>query len=646
MNEQNQVSSYSAGDLDKIKGAWLGLIEKAKTAKEDFNSTATSILKYYAKDAAAAGNYDGYSEQSQWFSATINKTFEAVKIFGPALYEQNPVRLVTARNAGDPFPEVLNKFLNYTTVELDRRRHARMAIDETLIKGAGIGWTEMDAHTGLVYSAYKSIDDLLLDPDARCPEDIWWLALRCREPIWNFKRMYGDAAKDVKPSGDDGTKSDSKESQSQDYVTYWKIFSKMGDGLRVKKETENTADDGANDRSRDFKYIIIAPEGKPVFIGNWPTPFWADARTMGWPCALLDFAREPNSVWPIPILKAGLPLQKWINWAYTFLLKKVKITCRDIGVANKRLSDENKAVIRNDAITDFQMMYLDDPNIDDIRKVFQTIQFPAMNGDLLKAIEMAELQFQKVTGLYEILYGQTPQAYRSAQEAIVKDRNSRLRIDDMGREVVMWENINSRHEAICARMHMTPEMIGEILGPEAAQIWGYYKQGDLLRVMREYQYTIETGSLKPLGPNEMVEQTNLALQTLAPMYAQAAAWQPLNRLIADWAKYRQIAKPEELMIPLAPMNGQMVTPAQQQAAEAQQAEVARQQAALEQQQLHDKTVQEAEGEAAATLDLVKAREGNQTKLQTVQMKGAIDLQKAQMQAKVAMNRPKPAGGGK
>ncbi len=637
---QNEIANYGQQDAIRIGSAWKGLIEKAKEAKKDFDSTATQLLKYYANDHSEV--FDGYGENSWWFSATINKTFEAVKIFGPALYEQNPTRIVTARAEGDPYPEVLGKYLNYTTIEMDRRRHARMAIDEALIKGAGLGWTEIDRHTGLTFTFYKSVDDLLLDPDARCPEDIWWLALRCREPLWMFKRTYGDAAKDVRPTTNDGSASDKegKEAQSQDYIVYWKIFSKMGDGLRVKQPMESGAkDDGIQDPAKDYRFIVLCPEHeKPVFVGGWPTPFWADARTMGWPCAMVDFARTPNSVWPISILKAGLPLQKWIDWAYSFLLKKVRLNCRDIGIGNKRLTEEQKAVIRGSAQQDFEVMWVDDPNIDDIRKVFQVLQFPAMNGDLLKAIEMAELQFQKVTGLYEILYGQTPSAYRSAQEAIVKDRNSRLRIDDMGREVVNWENINARHEAICARMHVQPEMIAQILGQEAAQVWGYYKNGDLIRVMREYQYTIETGSLKPLGPNEMVEQTNLALQTLAPMYGQAAAWQPLNRIIADWAKYRQIPRIDELMIPLAPMNGQMVTPAQQQAAEAQQAAAAEAERQRVAQETHDKAMQEGLSDAQTMADLKMSQEDNFTKVQIAQLKAATDLKKAAMKPA-----PKPAG---
>lgn len=647
----NEVTNYREEDLQRIKSAWMENIKKAKDGKKDFEETAAQLTKYYAKSHSELvyGGDDEDSTVSLWARATINKTFEAVKIFGPALYEQNPVRLVNSENADDPFPAVLGKYLNYVSRELDRRRHARMSIDEALIKGAGLGWTEMDQHTQLAYTAYRSVDDLLLDPDARGVEDIWWLALRCREPLWAFQRKYN--APDVKTSHSDGTSSagDEKaegEAKSQDYIVYWKIYSKLGDGLRIKArdDGETKPDDGLQDRRKDYRYIIIAPDhDKPVFIGDWPTPFWADTLSMGWPCAVVDFAREPNKVWPLSILKAGLPLQKWIDWAYSFLLRKVRSTCRDIVALPERLNDKQKATVRNEAQLDLEIMYVNDQQLEDIRKIFTVLQFPAMNGDLLKAIEMAELQFQKVTGLYEVLYGQTPQAYRSAQEAIVKDRNSRLRIDDMGREVVMWENINSRHEAICARFHVKPEQILQMFGQEAAQAWGEYRPGDLVRITREYQYSIETGSLKPLGPNEMVEQTNLALQTLAPMYAQAAAWGPLNRLIADWAKYRQIPKPEELLIPLAPMNGQMVTPAQQQAAEAQAAQAAEAERQAMAQATHDKAVQEGLADAQTLAELKMAQEANAVKMGLGRLKAQTDLTKANIQAQVALRKPKPTG---
>lgn len=648
----NEVQSYKLADLQRIKGAWLENIRKGKEEKRDFDVTAVELMKYYAR--AHTDLYDNHQEVGVWAKATINKTFEGVKIFGPALYEQNPVRMVNSENANDPFPAVMGKYLNYVTRELDRRRHARLSIDEALIKGAGLGWTEIDRHTGLAYTAYRTVEDLILDPDARGVEDIWWLAILCREPLWNFKRTYGAAADGVKActskgdgSSDDQDAQKRQEAKSQDYIVYWKIYSKMGDGLRIKQTGEASPnDDGLQDRRKDYRLIVLCPDAeKPTFIGDWPTPFWADTLSMGWPCAMVDFAREPNKVWPISIFKAGLPLQKWIDWAYSFLLKKVRSTCRDVVVMPERLNDQQKAVIKNEANLDLEVMYAKDEQLDDIRKIFQVIQFPAMNGDILKAIDMAELQFQKVTGLYEILYGQSGASYRSAQEAIVKDRNSRLRIDDMGREVVCWENINARHEAICARMHVSQQQIAEMLGPEAAQAWGVYRPGDLTRVTREYQYAIETGSLRPLGPNEMVEQTNLALQTLSPIYGNAGAWAAMNRLIGDWAKYRQIPKPEELMIPLQDGGGgQMMTPAQVQMQQQQQQ--AQQQA--EQQAAMQKAMLEGEQTAEAMTQLKIAQEGNATKQGIAQLKAQTDLQKTvmttQAQQKIAASRPKPMGG--
>lgn len=637
--------THTPEDLQRIKSFWEQAIERAREAKKTFNEDASTILSYFAKDHSKL--YEGYQSQGFWKAATINKTFELVKIFGPALYEQSPYRVVTGSQPDDPFPETLQKVLNYTVRELDLRRHARQGIDEALIKGQGVLWTEVDRRTGLQYSHWMSCDDLLIDPDARSFEDRWWIARVQRTPLWEFRRRFGQAAEGIRPSGASkeeataGPEEKKEGEQTKDLVTYWEIYSQMGDGIAAHRDDNDPKTYAPVD---DNVMIVLVPGQRVVRVGPWPTPFWADVRTMGWPCSLLEFAREPNAVWPVPLLKPALPIQKWIDWAYSFLLRKVQTSTRDIIVAPKRLTESQKAVIRNDSQADLEIMYVDDSQLQDVKKIFEVLNFGQMNGDLLRAIQMAEEQFAKITGLNEILYGSTPQAFRSAKEADVKDRNSRLRIDDMGREVVEWNNVAARHEAICGRWHVSAEKIAQCLGPQAGEVWGAYKTGDINRLMREYEYSIESGSMRPVGPQEMREDSMLALQTLAPIYGQAMAWAPLNRLIYDWAKARQMPKPEELQIPVSPLNGQMASPAQQQQAEEQRRMAEQQQLEAAKQQ----AMQEGLEDADSMVKLKIAQEDNAAKMGVAQLKARTDMMKVQMQSqtqvKVAASRPRPMGG--
>jgi hypothetical protein len=187
------------------------------------------------------------------FRMTINKAFEAVKLFGSVIYARNPVRTVTPRTfpvippqalgidpsqppqvdpmTGQPMPDpriqafmqasqqvgmieemrrtvsgLIESYLNYTPVELNLKENSRRVVDEGIIKGMGCWWTELvelpgpegGQTFGIVGSFADSVDNLLLDPDADEQEDILWCARRCIHPIDDVARQYGLNRDDLK----------------------------------------------------------------------------------------------------------------------------------------------------------------------------------------------------------------------------------------------------------------------------------------------------------------------------------------------------------------------------------------------------------------------------------------------------------------
>jgi hypothetical protein len=649
----NELDQYTEDQLSRIKEAWVAAIEAGKKAKEDFHKSGLEVMKFYGR-AHELDTLDGKRPDGWWRQATINKTFEGVKIFGSYLHQQSPTRRVQG-SGDDQLAGILEKLLKYSARELDLRRHGRKGVVDGLTKGRGVLWTEIDEHTQLVHSRHESVDNILVDPDGTGPDDYWWIARMRREPIWKFKRKYGDAAKDVKPDQDvTGTANEEEQNKklagkSQDLVTYWEIYSKMGDGLRAKKAEEGVAgpaDDGADEQNRwkDYRLIILAPtEDAPVHIGEWPTPYWADVRSMGWPCAFWDSAANPGQPWPISIFKVGLPIQKWIDWAYSFLLRKVRTTCRDIVVVPERLTEKQRAVVRNDAMRDLEIMYADDTQIDDIRKVFTVLQFSQMNGDLLKAIEMAEQKFREVTGLHEILMGISDASFRSAEEARVKDRNSRSRVDDMSQEIEVWHTEAARHEAIALRFHFghRPELIAELLGPEAAEAWGMFQAGDLKSIMREYGYSIEAGSMRRVTPEVRVDQSQMAMETLLPILMETGSLEQANNLINEWCEARQIPNPERFHIATTVVEGSLVTPAQMQ----QQAAAQQEQIQAEAQEVFKQAEAEAQGNVVTQGQIAMNQAQNQTEIIKEQMRNASAEKQTAVKAVAALMKP-AAGGGK
>ena len=184
---------------------------------------------------------------------TVNKTAEMEQLFGPWLYDRNPVRTATAKQwpippaslfgvtgmpvsppqpGQKPDPAMVQlylqqemaqqqyqRFLAQQQQQLDQRImkaklladgpdkgvlnqtpgennqfwHNRNAIADGLIAGRGLVLTKKaTTPTGLVTikSEWHSVMNLLLDPDALSVAQAWWAALRCVEPVWKVEEDY------------------------------------------------------------------------------------------------------------------------------------------------------------------------------------------------------------------------------------------------------------------------------------------------------------------------------------------------------------------------------------------------------------------------------------------------------------------------
>ena len=112
-NSSSQKSTTPAV-LGRITNAWLGKIRSAKRQKTDFDRDAAEAMSFYVGDTRRLwqtmtrdGNISGSPAPTPSFLININKTYEAVKIWGGILYNQNPVRFVTPRQLPFVSPDVI-----------------------------------------------------------------------------------------------------------------------------------------------------------------------------------------------------------------------------------------------------------------------------------------------------------------------------------------------------------------------------------------------------------------------------------------------------------------------------------------------------------------------------------------------------------
>lgn len=538
------------------------------------------------------------------FRVTINKAAELRDLFGPAMYQRNPDRKVTPRRAfmppisylGDPtapdtqaaymaimqsvaqmrakdetVAALVEQYLNYTPQEMNLGLETRYAIDEGLIKGMGVQWAEIYVHPSgfkTTCLTYDPIENLLLDPDARRPEDCMWIARECVHPVWELEDEYGYARGSLVGNMESANRqADFKDDpmdpyrratgRTNDLMRYWKVWSKMGMGQRLEGAVKDGMGDYANalESLGNFCYLVITPHYPfPLNLPpwtleqslqdqnvvqnavQWPIPFWLDKGA--WPCRFLTFHRIAGRLWPKSHLAPALGELRFINWVYSLLLGKIRVVSRDILVMLRGLADEIKDTIKHGP--DYSVIEIEklDKGID---QIVQWLQAPRFNPEIYQVLDRMMELFEKRTGLSDLMYGQTDQAFRSAKEGEVKQANATVRPADMAQQVEDYASELARSEMAAARWSITAQDIAPILGPAGAWIW----EQEVMTTPPEqmfhlYECRVESGSTRRPDRDRDVDNLNKAMQNLfGPYFSYFQGTgnpKPVNALIAAWGK--------------------------------------------------------------------------------------------------------------
>ena len=658
--------------LGRIVNAWMGKIRSAKRAKTDFDRDAAEGMSFYTGDTRQLwktmfrdGNISGSPAPTPSFLININKAFEACKIFGSVLYNHNPKRNVTPRQLPMVSPEVLGiqlpqvdpntgmaeppdegamaymqtlqgmevdretkqtqadlveRYLNYTPGELDLRTQARKAVDEALITGAGVMWTEavtMPADPPnepflMVGSFYDSIASLLLDPDATDLSEIHFCARRVTLPRDQVARQFGIPKKDLTPNTQtaDSDNQNSRtvaqypyESQARrqggkttDLITYYCIYSKIGVLEQLKGSKKKTDGGAMFDAVGDYAYLCVSdacpyplnippavldeqPDetGFPQSLRQrlaWPIPFWADNN--GWPFEMLGFNPIPNSVWPMSLLRPGIGELRFVNYIISWLATRITASCQTMIGVSKAADEDIKQQILADSKFGFKIVEISQALGQNINELMSVFQSPQVNQDVWQILDRVMALFDKRVGLTELMYGQTTSQMRSATEASVKGDAMQARPADMLDQVTHWGTRLSRKEALAARWLLRPNDVMPIMGPLGSMAWQQHlslKPGeDPAVIAREFEYTIETDAGRKLNKTNRANSINTAMQTLMPMLmSQAQAtnnYDQVNGLIKAFAETLEL-DPKGMMLqplpppPMPPMGPAGAAPAEQ-----------------------------------------------------------------------------------
>lgn len=425
-------------------------------------------------------------------------------------------------------------------------------------------WTEAYKQpTGLtmIGSFYDSVDNLLLDPDAERLEGCMWIARRCIHAVWDVEREYGLKQGSLKPNSESWDSSQDydpddhrrwlrSQGGTNDLITYWKIYSRMGAGGRLRDATPQYRE--VLEEYGDHCFLVLA-EGVPYPLNlppevidsaadeevkaklQWPVPFWANR---GWPVTMLHFHQVPRQVWPMSHLKPGIGELKFLNWAYSMLASKLPVTMRDFIAVAKSASEGVKEQIEKGK--DLTILELDAMHTE-INKVVQFLQHPGFNKDVLEVINLVSAEFDRRVGLTSLLYGESPKQFRSASEAEIKQKNTDTRPDDMQAKIEDSLTEVAKKEAMAAQMILTSRDLVPIIGQLGAMAWQMALQNvQPDEIIHCLDYRLEADDTRKPDREKMAADAHQMMQTLFGPFMQYATetkdFGPINALIADLAK--------------------------------------------------------------------------------------------------------------
>lgn len=670
--------------LSRLSRAWERKTKTARDQKyEAFGRFADECMAFYEGTKEAWERYIGGAKADdtsmgvnyRGFKFVSAKGSELVQLFGPVLYDRNPVRTVTTRNLPElrrnayvdpalerqfqqlqqqvPRPQpgmppqppppalqqqlqmvqqqlqqmeqdfqqrvrrreardlratlrsdLLGNLLNYTPNEMDLKTESRQMIDETLIKGMGCLWTEAverseNSDQFIITSLYDSVDNLLVDPDASDWNEVRWIARRCRGWIYDVADEYGEDVEELRKhcknystESEDGTHDASKpvggEEDKPDIITYWKIWSRMGLGQTLTNLDEE--DRGLFEEMGDYVYLVVVPGmDYPLNLKNtdldilrqmrdtppaeeqveqyqqmsdrifqqvqWPIPFHLDAALKHkWPVTPLTFHDIPNQFWPMAHLRTGLPDLRFLCQVKSRLATRAHHSSRMFfGVASD-LDETTLSEISGDKpVTTIKINRSGNEKVGDM---IQSLTLPnGGSNELMAVASQAETDFEKATGLTELMYGQLG-GMRSAEEARLKGAAKNVRPDDMARRTEECMTLVARKEALAWIWLGNADDVRPIIGDDGAELWtDLFENQDPLEAAAELDVRIESGSMRKPNQETQQAQMNETMQVMGPVLSQLALVGnpgPWNAMMRQFAKVQQISWVEELLLPPPP----------------------------------------------------------------------------------------------
>lgn len=552
-------------------------------------------------------------------------------------------------------------YLNWLQVAAGKKDHARRAITEAIVKGLGFLYTELwqplGSKVSYPRSRFISADNVIFDPDAKNPDEIQWIAVEWTRPVNLVERKYQLPEGSLKP----GLQSKSTQSteagmrdaranrkNSYDLITYWEIYSKNGCGQRLK--SANKIDPEIRqivDNFGDFTLMVVAKgvnfplnlhdsvlaTGDDNIIFNaaqWPIPFWRDDGTSAdWPITILKFREDPDDIYGVSLFKPAIGFIRFCNWAMSFLADKVAANAVDYVACDKHAAKElREQIASQNGPFKILEMDLDTTMGRKMNDVITMLGKPGFDTAIWEMVKECFVEIDKITGLSDLLYGQTGRAMRSAEEAGRLGDNAMIRPEEMANRTDDWYSQAALKECQAAVWLLTPEDTTPVLGRFGAEIWErVVRTQDFDSIARDYSYRLAAGSArKPNRAKKLDSLTQLGGVIMPTIQALALNGSPdqWNWIVRQIGENLEIDVEEALIKPPPPPDPNAPPPPPSPEEQASQAKLQAEQQRLELRAQSDRNKLEVESQRLA-MDQQRIQLESQASIHKLQ----VEMQSAQ-----------------
>ncbi len=620
--------------IEQLTNFWLKKIREAQEKKEIlFGKSARLLWSFFKKSYA-----DIYIEQANvletyglnaisempHYKPRINKVFEYVSLYLPFVAARVPTRVVRLRkppnmdlneilstearaqwNEKEKAAKLLEWWLNYCALETDLDASLKSAVQEALVKGRGVVWTELvtDDNTSgervMVTSSPDSVDNLFCDPDARTWRDVGYVIrrrvstlyeaqLRLGLPDEVAERLPGPSALTAVP--EDFIIAEANRGTSLVVgdktrpVVYYEVYSRVGIGHYLAPGDELDKVRGALDQLGRYVMLILA-EGIPYPLNlrpdmlngttaelsralEWPIPIYGDPLDP-WPCTVLDFIPETDSPWAISPLEPGIPFQVFLDQLYGYIMERSFQSARTIIVTSREL--EPMVAEKLTSSQPIEIVSVPQDVLMTLRDAIAPIDLPPVKADIWHVVQFIERAFERAVGLDPLVYGaaQRP-APRSATEVEIRHQFLTSRPNEMADTVERWQSRVAAKEGIASRMFIGPTQIMPVLGETedtsydsmAIHLWQkYVVEPDPYKAAAELEFDVVSGSGRRINKQVLTDIAMNIVQHLTPIamkIAESGNVEPFNKLI----KFLSLALDTDLSeFMLMPPQPQPVPPA-------------------------------------------------------------------------------------